>query len=248
LVAAFGWRGCIVADAVSFALSALVLATLPILSPAPSPRAVASRLSLGALWNDLRVGWAFWAGSGAIRATVWLAVVAMAALGGFLAVIAVYARDQLGAGPRSMGFLLSSLGAGAILGAFAVARFTRAWPRLRVVCIGLAVMGAAFAMLVPGRPLQLAYVAIFTLGAAAATVIVPAQTLLQEETPPALLGRVTSSAVATIGLIQGASMLVAGPIATRVGFTPWLLSIAAVLTGCAIIGFLSLPGRARSSS
>jgi predicted MFS family arabinose efflux permease len=238
LVAAFGWRGCLYADAVSFALSALALATLPRFAPVSARRGTDRRFG-AEIRADLHAGWSFLASSRPVLETVLLVTIAMAALGGFLAVIAVYARERLEAGPRSMGLLLSMLGAGAVLGALGVARYLRPQPKQRIVCGGILTLALAFVLLAQARSLGLAAVAIFVLGAAAAAVIVPAQTLVQEETPPALLGRVTSVAVAAIGLAQGASMLLAGPVSTTFGFTRWLMTLACGVAICAVAGLAS---------
>jgi hypothetical protein len=65
------------------------------------------------------------------------------------------------------------------------------------------------------------------LGAAAAAVLVPAQAVVQEASPRAVLGRVTSTAVAIVGLGQIASMALAGPVVERMGL-PRLLFAGAI--------------------
>jgi MFS family permease len=211
LVAALGWRACLYADAASFVLSALALATLPQLAAAAPPRP-SQRPALG---GDRR------------RLAHRLGVPARQAPGARNRA-SRHDRDdgarRFPGGDRRVrtrparsrtaqhGPLALDARRGAILGAFAIARGLHRQPKQRLVCGGILALALGFALLAMARSLGLAAGAIFVLGAGAAAVIVPAQTLVQEETPPALLGRVTSAAVSAIGLAQGRQHAAGGAI------------------------------------
>jgi predicted MFS family arabinose efflux permease len=159
----------------------------------------------------------------------------MVAVGAFIAMLAVYARDVLGAGPRMLGLLLSALGVGAVAGALGVAHAGRRRSRPPVIGIGMLLGAAAFAILAASSNVWVVAAGVLLLGAAASVAIVPAQALLQEETPGALLGRVTSVAVAGIGIVQGLGMVLAGPLVGVLGMQRFLM-LAALWLAAGFIG------------
>ena len=232
LVAALGPRGCFLADSASFVVSALALSTLPAMpggrrttgaGTGPARRAGSAWAAVRA---DLGEGFEFLRRAPRLRRAVGAVAWTMVAVGGFIAILAVYARDVLGAGPRTLGFLLSSLGVGAVAGALAVAHFGRGRSRQMAIGMGMFLGAIALAILAANPDLRSVAGGVLLLGAAAAVSIVPAQALLQEETPGALLGRVTSVAVAGIGLVQGLGMVLAGPLVGVLGMSRFLVLAA----------------------
>lgn len=242
LVARFGARGCFLADAASFALSAAALAALPAL---PAVREPAQSGAWSSMWAELCAGWRFLCEHAAVRAAVARVAVTMVALGACLAVLPVHARDRLHAGAPATGVLLSTLGAGAILGALGVTRLARWTSKPAAMAAGMLVVAVGLVGLAASAALPPAIAAIGVLGAGAAAVLVPAQALVQEETPRPLLGRTTSAAVAAIGLAQAASMGAAGIAAGAFG-VPRLLLAGAVLL--AISSLFGVPALAASRS
>jgi DHA3 family macrolide efflux protein-like MFS transporter len=238
LVAALGPRGCFFADAASFVASAAALATLPPLRPLPKERAGPESgrpaRSWNAMWGELGEGFAFLRHTAAVRRILVQVAWAMVPFGAFIALVAVYARDQLGAGSRTMGLLLSAIGVGAVGGALAVAHAGLRASRERMTTIGMLLGALALMALAGSHALLPAAAGVLVLGAAAAVVLVPAQSFVQETTPPALLGRLTSVAVAAVGLVEGVGMAVAG-ISARVVGVPRLLVSGAVWLACGVI-------------
>jgi len=229
LVAALGPRSCFFADAASFGLSAALLATLPRL------RGAARRPGgVRAVWTELRAGLGFLRRSPRIRLVLGMVAPAMMATGGFIAVISVYARDQLGAGSRSMGLLVSTIGLGTIAGAFVVVHTGKRWSKARSILVGMLVMGAALWILSSARGAPPAFAGAFVLGAAAAAILVPAQALVQEQTPQELVGRVQSSAVAAMGISQMGAMAIAGPAARWLGLPRFFGALALLLLASAL--------------
>jgi MFS transporter, DHA3 family, macrolide efflux protein len=73
--------------------------------------------------------------------------------------------------------------------------------------------------------------ACFTLGFTFAGVIVPAQTLMQQETPPALMGRISSTMMSVILFAQLVGLALSGILAQAVG-------VRAVFFLCAALAWL----------
>ncbi len=204
LVGLLGVRGCFLLDATTFALSALLLATLPAL-PAAS-----ARLAGRSFADDFRVGWAALLRPRRMRAVVVILMLSLGVLGAFIAVLPVFARDALQAGPRTMGILLSTLGAGAAAGAFGVMHAGKQRDRLALIAGGTVL--SALSVVALSFTTSVAWSALATAGLGVGTtlLVVPAHALFQEEIPSAQLARVVSLALAFLALSQAAGMGVAG--------------------------------------
>lgn len=229
LVAALGARGCFAVDAVSFAASALLLSTLPRLPAAPSYGGARS------LRHEMVAGLQFIRRTRAVQFAVAHAAASLLVLGAFLALVAVYARDRLAAGPRGMGFLIASIGVGALCGAIAVVHTSRRFGKEQAMTLGMFVLALSLVWLGSSRVLALALVGCVLLGAGAAATIVPAQALVQETAPRAMLGRVQSAAVACVGLSQLFGMAVAGGLALHFGEARVLAGAGIALAVSAVI-------------
>ena len=85
----------------------------------------------------------------------------------------------------------------------------------------------------------------FVIGFAIAFVIVPAQTLSQRDTPPAMQGRASSSFLALFSLAQVLGLLISGALADHLGIRQLFIACAATVATLAAAGFLLLRPRAQ---
>ena len=86
----------------------------------------------------------------------------------------------------------------------------------------------------------LAGVSMFGIGFAIAFIVVPAQTLMQQETPHDMLGRVSSSFMAVFSLSQLLGLLLSGGLANSPGVRYLFTSSAVLLVVLSGSGFLWL--------
>ena len=107
-----------------------------------------------------------------------------------------------------------------------------------VVVAGLLVLGAAAALLGVCHNVAMAAVSTFTMGFAIAFIIVPAQTLSQQETPPTMVGRVSSSFMSLIAISQVLGLLLSGFLAQQLGIRQLFLACAGLLALIAVSGYL----------
>lgn len=223
LVAALGVRGCFFLDAATFALSGLLLVTLPAMRP--HRHGVAGDTSFR---DDFRLGLETLRRQRRVRLVVTLLAWSLCVLGAFIATLPVFARDHFGAGPRTMGLLLSALGVGAALGAWAVVHAGRRWDKLALITTGMLLVALALAVLpaLPGA--AWGALAIAVLGGASAALIVPAHALVQEEVPAALLARVVSLILAALAITQALGMGAAA-LAARAVAPPVLVAAAGAI-------------------
>ena len=159
LVAALGARGCLLFDAATFAISALLLLRLPLL---PAVVSSAVHRSVG---RDLRSGVVFLWNHGRLRAVTLMLALCICGLGAFIVVLPIFARDVLLAGARLLGFLLSGLGLGAVVGALLVAHTGKRWDKLASLIAASWLAAAALAVLSGTTQYSVAVGATFFFGA-----------------------------------------------------------------------------------
>jgi hypothetical protein len=86
------------------------------------------------------------------------------------------------------------------------------------------------------------------LGFCAAAIFITATTLLQQETPQELLGRVMSCLMCLLSASQVIAMLAAGPVAEKTGVPNLYYASAAMLVAIGIIGHYRLPATAKAET
>jgi MFS family permease len=83
----------------------------------------------------------------------------------------------------------------------------------------------------------------FMMGFAISFVLIPAQTMSQQETPPALMGRVSSTFMSLIAIAQVLGLLLSGYLAVRLGIRPLFLASAGALVLIAGAGYVFMRNR-----
>ncbi len=169
------------------------------------------------------------------HAAISFVVMAMAAgmfvMGCFGPLIAVYVRDWLHAEAGVFGLVSAMVGTGMMLGMPVVRRLSGTVPSATLVLGGLAGIGLGALLLGAFTFVPTAMLGCFTLGFTFAGVIVPAQTLMQQETPPALVGRISSSMMSMVFFAQVAGLFLSAYLAKAFG-------VRAVFFLCAILAWV----------
>src|SRR3981081_3909779 len=78
------------------------------------------------------------------------------------------------------------------------------------------------------------------LGFCAASIFITATTLIQQETPHELLGRVMSCLMSLVSGLQVSAIVVAGPVAEKAGIPNLYYGSGAMLVGIGIVGHFKL--------
>ena len=176
----------LVADAVSFAVSALLVRTLPAM-PRPVPEARESLL------RQARAGAAY-----VFRDRLLLGLALRPAVGNvaFLAVetvLALFARERLGMDAYGFGLLLTAEAAGGLLGAAVASRLGRVLGTGAALTTTAAVEGLAILGLAAAPNPYLAGLALAVCGAGMGATMVLGPSLRQAIVPARLMGRVAST-------------------------------------------------------
>jgi Transmembrane secretion effector len=233
LIALFGVGTAFLVDAVTFAVSALLVIAI---SPRPPPRSEA-----GSVRRDLSEAWAY------VRAHAWLwgtlvgaALFLFVTLGPFEVLLPYIIRNELGGGAAVYGTVLAAGGAGAIFGATLIGR--TGLPRLHVTfmwtawCVG----DSLFIVLAFAEKAWLMCLISFLNFALGTAALVIWNTLMNTLVPRELLGRVSSfDWFVSFGLTP-LSFAVTGPVAALLGARE-TLALAGAL-GAATVLFMFIPG------
>jgi MFS family permease len=143
----------------------------------------------------------------------------------------------------TFGILNSLIGIGMIAGTQSLHRFARKVPQQYLVIYGLSGMGLAVLLTAVFGKLATTAVGMLGLGFFAAFTMVTSQTLIQRETPQALLGRVSSTLMSVLAMSQVLAMIVAGPVAQQTGLRNLYFASAAMLAVIGTLGYRKLQGQ-----
>jgi MFS family permease len=111
---------------------------------------------------------------------------------GATALLPIYAKDVFHVGPWGLGLMRAMPAAGALLVAIALARWPLRSRAGRKMYFAVALFGVATMVFAVSTSFPLSLAALFTIGAADMVSVVVRQTLVQLQTPDAMLGRVIS--------------------------------------------------------
>ena len=238
LVYWLGESSCFYLDTASFIFSAVMLSTIVVMRVVAAKSA--EQKSVSSLMKDYTAGSRFILTHPAISFVMTAMMTAMFVLSCFSPLISVYVRDQLHAGTRSFGIISAMVGVGLIIGTQVVNAVAKGFSKKHVALSGLCGLAVATAVLALFKSAPLAGVSMFGIGFTIAFIVVPAQTLMQQETPHDMLGRVSSSFMAVFSMSQLLGLVLSGSLANLIGVRRLFFASAVLLVLLSAIGYLWL--------
>lgn len=218
VVATFGPNTCYALDVLSFLISASLIGSVVIRRPASLKAPGGSSGSrIHAIWIDMKAGMSFIVHHSAILFVVLAMAAGLFTIGCFGPLIAIYVRDSLHASARLFGIVSGMVGVGLLVGTQLVRVFARQFDDDTLVLSGLAGIGAGVFLLGAVAHIAATLLATFVIGFAFAAIMVPAQTLIQRETPHEMLGRVGSTNASIVFLGQILGLVLSGILAEAIG-------------------------------
>ena len=255
LVAAFGPNLCYQLDVVSFLASATLIGSVAIRRPEVQLKPDTTRgpdttsvSPLRKLLHDMLEGLRFILHHPAVQFVVLAMAASLFTAGCFGPLIAIYVRDWLHASSAAFGMVSAGIGVGMFAGTPVVRSVARVARNETMVLAGLAGIGGGALLLGLSTTVPLAFLATFAIGFAFAAVIVPAQTLLQQETPHEMMGRVSSSVTAVVFTAQVLGLVLSGGLADLLGVRLVFIACAGLGVGMAALGRLLLAGRSAATA
>jgi len=245
MVARFTPKACYAIDVLSFVASAALIGSVPIKRPPSTQAALESSSNrIHAIWRDMVAGMRFIVHHSAILFFVIAMAAGLFTIGCFGPLISIYVRDTLQASARSFGYVSGMVGVGLLAGTQIIRVIARKASDTGLVLWGLVGIGAGVFLLGAVPLMAAALVGTFVIGFSFAAIIVPAQTLIQRETPADMLGRVGSTNASVIFLGQILGLAVSGVLAEVLGVRLVFFLCAALSVALAASGriFLSRGG------
>ncbi len=260
VVRIFGARICYGLDAVSFIASGSLIASLALTLPKksaagdlqlPVPASAKEGSSgISRILADMKIGAGFILHHAALLFVIVALGAGMFVMGCFGPLVAIYVRDTLHTSSTIFAVTSAAISIGLLIGvnilnAFAkhISNTTQVYLGLGGIALGTLLLAAAplFAFTLPvfhlGVPVVVTVFGCFLIGFAAAGIIVPSQTLIQQETPAGLMGRVGSTTMSAVFSAQIAGLLLSGILAQHT-------SVRAVFALCtAMLAVLIVAGK-----
>ncbi|HEY6413882.1 MAG TPA: MFS transporter [Edaphobacter sp.] len=232
LVATFGARVCYLADAGSFVGSALLIASVPFIAtprttPA-TPAPPAGQSVLARIWTDMKQGINFIFHHAGLLFVILALASAMFVIGCFGPLIAVYVRDSLHASANVFGIASALIGAGMLIGINALNALAKNVKNTVLVYAGLSGIALGLLFLTIFTHVWSTMLGDFIIGFAIAGIIIPSQTMIQQETPPALMGRVGSTVMSLVFGAQILGLVLSGILANQIGVR-YVFAVCAIL-------------------
>jgi MFS transporter, DHA3 family, macrolide efflux protein len=237
-------------DGGTFIFSASMIAAILIKRAAAATETPAPAKSgkLKSILNDLTAGARFIFTHATISFVMLAMAAGMFALSCFAPLIAIYVRDTLKSTEFQFGVINSLIGVGMIFATQFITRFAKNRSKSLLVVAGLVGMGMAVMVMASIGHVAVAAVGAFGIGFGAIFIIVPTQTLMQQETPVELVGRVSSSFMSVLSVSQLLGLIISGSLTQRMGIRNLFFASAAMLVLFGLLGFFRLPKQAPAAA
>jgi DHA3 family macrolide efflux protein-like MFS transporter len=215
LVGLFGWYACYVLDAASFFASASFIATLVIQRSLPTHHHTVAedRGAVAKIWHEMQQGLSFIVHHAGLLFVILALASGMFIMGCFGPLIAVYVRDAIHAGNTIYAWASAMIGIGILMGINLLNTFGKKLKNTVLVYAGLLGIALGLGLLVAFTQVWSTLLGDFIIGFSVAEIIIPAQTLMQEETPHELMGRVGSTVMSVIFSAQILGLVLSGMLA-----------------------------------
>jgi MFS family permease len=240
MVAYLGEKSCYILDSVSFVASACLIASVALVRTAPKPEAQAAQdtSAIGKIWLDMKQGISFIVHHAALLFVILAMAAGMFVIGCFGPLIAIYVRDSLHASTKMFGIVSPMIGLGMLLGINGLNTFGKKLSNTLLVYSGLCGIAIGLVILTLLPRVWSTLVGNFIIGIAVAGIIVPAQTLFQQATPPELMGRVGSTFMSIVFAAQISGLVLSGILTQHIGVRQVFALCAVMLVVLIAVGKL----------
>lgn len=239
LISVIGIAGCLFFNALSFLA---IIGTLIVMEFPP----VRIKTSEEApFWQEVSEGYRFLRGERRLFSII-LLTYGVALVGTpYTRFLPVFATDVLHAGPSTFGLLLAASGIGAVIAGLGIASFAKLRRRMHFIAMSVYAFSLFLILFSFSRSLPLSILFLVLVGASNIAIRAVANTVVQMETPPHLLGRMLSLYFMDKGLWSFGTLFI-GSVAHVVG-TPRAIAISGAACAIAASALLYHQRQARES-
>jgi MFS family permease len=233
-IAAFGFHGAFIVDAVTYAVGLLVLPMVPL-----RPRVAVEGTGPATSPREVFAGWALVARTPVLRRTVTCTSVVFALYGLALLTEPLYVRDVLERSPSVFAALQTAFGVFLVGGGILAVKLGDRIASVRWVAFGVAGSGVA-ALLYLGTPwIGMAFFGVAVWGLFTAMISGPSRTVLQRATPEHAHGRVLAADMVAANAAMLLGTVLGGPLVDALE----VRGAVALLGGLAVVAGVLVSGR-----
>ena len=259
IVSRFHEQTCFIIDSISFIASGTLIASLALILPPKSevapatvqePSAGEEKTGIARILEDMKEGASFIFHHAALLFVIVALASGMFVMGCFGPLIAIFVRDTLRASTNIFGIASAMIGLGLLVGISLLNAFAKNVKNTTLVYSGLSgiALGTLLMAIAPHIAFRLGSHTIaidvvltilgcFLVGFSVGGIVIPSQTMIQQETPQAMLGRVGSTVMSFIFSAQIAGLVLSGILAN-------LTSVRSVFAICtAMLAVLIVAGK-----
>jgi predicted MFS family arabinose efflux permease len=210
----------------------LLAAVLMQLIPIQEPKLDAAQLAKINPWHDLKSGLLYLrrnrlVSNAMVQITILYSVFAA------LTVLTIDLATEIGLKSTQFGFLLAAAGVGMVFGAAILGHGGDRFHNKPLPLIGFLSMAFVLGVFTFVNQLWLGLLLCALLGAGASLIGVPMQTLIQQQTPPEMHGKVFGFQNNAVNIALSAPLAIAGPLTDAIGLRSVLVSMSVIV---AVVG------------
>ncbi len=232
-------------DSATYVASAVLLTGLIVRAPAETEASTSPAVETGVgegFFGEMRAGYRFLRSEPTLFANTIQASVAQLTVGVLTALMPAYALAVFGASQFGWEavytFIEASVGAGNLLGGFAIGLIGARLAKGRMISGGYLVWGVLTIVFALTGNLGMVLGLALGSGIANMAFVIPSQALFQELTPPALMGRVVGFRFALVFGAMAIAMAIGGVLAEFIGVTSVIALFGLVSAVAGLAGFL----------
>jgi MFS family permease len=223
LVAVFGAANVLWFDAVTFLVSGLLILAFVPLAAVPEP-------SGESFLNDMKEGFTYLMRQRGLRAIMFTATVINFLISPLFGVVIPYFANTIYQSASQLGFMMGGLGLGSLLGAVAYGQFGSNWSRRWAIVATMILFTVPIWGMTLLPPLLAMIALLFLIGFGSGMVNPMVFTMVQQQTPAHLLGRVMGTFGATAMMAGPLGLLLGGSSISTIGLTATIAVMAAIIS------------------
>ncbi len=180
-------------------------------------------------WRDFKVGLSYLR-QNRLVSNAMLQLTVLYSVFAALTVLAIELADKIGLKPTQFGFLLAASGIGMVMGAATLGgRWGEHLHQKPLPLIGFLSMGFVLGVFVFAKTLWLGLALSILLGLGASLIGVPMQTLIQQQTPESMRGKVFGFQNNVINIALSLPLAITGPLTDAIGLRSVLFGMSVVV-------------------
>ena len=242
LLAVLPMQGVLAIDVLTAALAVGTLALIAIPQPArPAAPAKGEAAGRPTFWADMRTGMRYVTAWPGLLALLLMAVVINLLFSPAAALLPILVTRHFGGGALHLAWLESGSGVGVVAGGLLLGMWGGFKRKMLTTLCGMIGLGLAFGLLggVPAGVFWLAVALSFVAGGMQPVTNGPIMAVLQASVAPDMQGRVFSLVGALASAMAPVGLVLAAPVAERLGVQSWFFIAGGVCVLMAVVGLLT---------